>query len=269
MLFDSLTSTPRLDSINVRATTPSGGEIVTQVAVKLLEQRGTAIHRLGARALLGDLEGGQSWIQLHPGRPPRNSPGEERLVRREVENLGCKWSLVSKWTSFYAIEETYEVNGNVWDSFLDLGDFRVHEAVGDLDLLHPRGAPNQRPYGPIVALPNTGSLQLDDESEEDEDVASASDSAEIEHGGDGNSDDEGHDQGGGGAGGSSGNVGNGEQQGPNPGDGGPRADGEERREDSPNRPNDISTLGAIVRHRTLRLAKLIIAVHQCQPWKIT
>ena len=96
MLFDSPIPPTRLNSINLKAATPSGTQIVTQVVVKPLEQKDTVIHMLGARALLGDLERGQSWIQLDPNRPPRRSPEEKELVHREGENLGCKWSLVSK-----------------------------------------------------------------------------------------------------------------------------------------------------------------------------
>jgi hypothetical protein len=135
---------------------------------------------------------------------------------------------VSKWTSLHAIEEIYETDGNVQDSFLDQDDVHVHEAVTDLDLLLSRGE---------------GLLQLVDELEESDDIASSSDAAGEGHDSNDSSDDGSHDQGGGGAGGSLGNVGNAERQGPDPSGGRPRADGKERREDSSNEPNDGSSPG--------------------------
>jgi hypothetical protein len=83
MLFDSPIPPTRLNSINIKATTPSGTQIATRVVVKPLEQKDTVIHMLGARALLGDLERGQSWMELDLNRPPRRSPEERELVRRE------------------------------------------------------------------------------------------------------------------------------------------------------------------------------------------
>ena len=137
LLFDSATSQP-LNHINIKTTAPGGKEIVSRIAVNLVEKKDSILHKLGARALLGDLERGQSWIHLSPKAPARHSFEEEELVRQEGERLGCKWSLVSKWTSFNAVEEAYKGEGNTQDPFLDV-DVDVHEAVGDLDLLRPRG----------------------------------------------------------------------------------------------------------------------------------
>jgi len=62
------------------------------------------------------------------------------LVCREGEDLGCKWSLVSKWTSFVAIEEPYKSDGSMPEPFLDSNNVHAHEAVGGMGLLRPRVA---------------------------------------------------------------------------------------------------------------------------------
>jgi hypothetical protein len=230
-LFDSQTSLPSLDNINIKSTPPGGAEVVTRVLVRPLEKKEIPIHKLGARALLGDLERGQSWIHMGPNRPLGDSAEEESLVRREGESLGCKWSLVSKWTSFYAVEEPYEAGENAPDSFLDIDDVHVHEADRELDLLRPRGAPGERVDGVMPALQNIAAAELDNESEEgDDDDDTSSDSESPERGNDSGSDSDDEDDDdnprGGGAAGGHGNNGGEDQQQSDPGQG--RREGDEQ-----------------------------------------
>jgi hypothetical protein len=236
MLFDSQSSLSSLDHINIKTYSPGGTEIVTRVAVEALERNDVSIHKLGARALLGDLERGKSWIQLDPNRPTRHS-SEEALVRAEGEDLGRKWSLVSKWTSFYAIEEPYDAEGNVPDPFMDFGDARIHEAAGGIGLLQPRGVPGQRVDGPIQRLADMGPAQDVEESDEDDGTPSDADTADLGHDSDSDSDNEDGGDDGGGAGGNLGNGRNGPPQEPDRDNTGPDGDGARREEDPQNRPH--------------------------------
>jgi hypothetical protein len=194
ILVDSTTSLATLDAINIRATAPDGGEVVTRVPVKTLTMSDSTIHKLGARALLGDLERGQSWIQLNPRSSGRHTPEEEEITRRDGERLGCKWSLVSKWTSFYAIEEVYQAQEGARDPFLDPDDPQIHHITNSgLDLLHPRGVPGQHVRDRMIALPVTTGALLSEGTEEDEDSTSESDSSGNGHDSESGGDDGGSD----------------------------------------------------------------------------
>ena len=103
-----------------------------QVPVSFLQSPSTTIHKFAARALLGDLERGESYIHLGPDAPERGSADEANRVKWEGESLGCKWSLVSKWTSFVAVQEDIE---GLQDQ--DEGD--QDERLGGIDLHHLRG----------------------------------------------------------------------------------------------------------------------------------
>jgi hypothetical protein len=177
--------------------------------------RDSTIHKLGARALLGDLERGQSWIQLNPRSSSRHTP-EEEITRRDGERLGRKWSLVSKWTSFYAVEEVYNAQEGVRDLPLDPDDPQIHHITNnDLHLLHPRGVPRQRVRDPVTALPVTTGALLSEGTEEDEDSASESNSSENGHDSDSGGDDGGSDHYGDGGGNLGGDT-RGHQQGRDP-----------------------------------------------------
>ena len=91
--------------IEIKTRHVGGQATVTTVAVKALMMQDSTIHKFAARALLGDLERGESWIQ-RDGRIQRGSFQERDWSRIEGERLGCRWSLVSKWTSFVAVKET-------------------------------------------------------------------------------------------------------------------------------------------------------------------
>jgi hypothetical protein len=204
ILIDSTASLAALNAVHIKIIAPDGDDVDIRIPIKLLTKRDSTIHKLAARALLSDLERGQSWIQLDPRSPSRNSSEEKQLTRTNGESLGCKWSLVSKWTSFYAIEEIYEVQEGVRDPFLNPDDPHIHHIVNNnLDLLRPRGRPSQQLQEPLNApYTGTGAL-LGEETGDDEDSSSESDSSEL--GSDG--DNGGDGRGGGGDGGDGGDGG--------------------------------------------------------------
>ncbi|KAH6641082.1 von Willebrand factor type A domain-containing protein [Chaetomium tenue] len=106
------------------------------IPVTILDKRDTTLHRLAARAMLEDLERGRSHIHLGPNRPIPGSWQETNMVRKEAEAIACKWSLVSKWTSFFLAEEPGAPTGD--DDFMG-GVVEIQVSPGD-DLLQPHGA---------------------------------------------------------------------------------------------------------------------------------
>ncbi|KAI9767284.1 MAG: hypothetical protein M1839_004550 [Geoglossum umbratile] len=178
MLFSPPVTLPRLLFIKIITSTPDGNEVVTRVAVRPLDANGSTLHKLGARSLLGDLERGQSWIQLGRDAP---SLGEAALVCTEGEMLGCKWSLVSKWTSFYAVEEPYEEEGNIPDPLLDEDDAPIPQVVSDIGLLRSRGASGRQMHSETTAAPARAAALSDEGSDDDEEDDSQSDSWGTDH----------------------------------------------------------------------------------------
>jgi hypothetical protein len=121
------------------AALPTGGMAKAVVPAVRHPKQDSQIHALSARSLLGDLERGESWIHLNQNQSALDAVTKEQLVRLEGERLGCKWSLVSKWTSFVAIEERYDVASHQSDSFIDDVTAKRVYVDADMDLLHPRG----------------------------------------------------------------------------------------------------------------------------------
>ncbi|KAF7503479.1 hypothetical protein GJ744_003708 [Endocarpon pusillum] len=156
MLFDPQGHQIPLEHIKIITNTVNGQEKVTNVPVKLTQSASASIHKLGARAILGDLERGNSWIQSDPNGPPRHSAEEMELIRSEGESLGCKLALVSKWTSFYAVDEPYEPDGHGQDAFMDVTDGLFQRPEEGLDLLRSRGRPGQPVGGPFQGVLQAG-----------------------------------------------------------------------------------------------------------------
>jgi hypothetical protein len=157
-LFDSVDATRAIDSVTIHA--PSGSTTHSVVVpVIRLEKKDTTIHKLAARSLLEDLERGHSPIHLGPNKPYPGSWDETNRVRKAAEEIACKWSLVSKWTSFFLVEEPYVPAAD--DPFTD-GVIEVRETPGD-DLLRPRG--NAEDFAAIEAASVEVSLEMAEETE--------------------------------------------------------------------------------------------------------
>ena len=108
---------------NLKITSYSGsGEMAIVIPVRSLD-KGTMIHKLAARSLLEDLE--------QQSRDPRYY---DRHTSASAERIACKWSLVSKWTSFLLTEEQSPTQGGG----LMGGIITVRDAAGE-DLLRSRG----------------------------------------------------------------------------------------------------------------------------------
>jgi hypothetical protein len=135
-----------IPNISINARRLDGQEFVVRVPIRQLELEDSTIHKFAARAFLGDLERGESRIQ-RPGGALRDSAQVQQMTVNEGERLGCKWSLISKWTSFVAVEtvdsdpEPEQVVPAVQSiQMLDAENSIIERVDGDsLGLLRPRG----------------------------------------------------------------------------------------------------------------------------------
>lgn len=168
ILYESLSPSTRPSALRLKANRPGGEEVCEWVGIMPLERRDDMIHKFAARALLGDLEQGQSHIHVGPNALPRNTT-QAAAVRLEGERIGCKWALVSPWTSFYAVEEQpgeSEENGNL---LVGDGELPSVELVDQDDpgLLRPRGL--QTHFGEHLLTDAAPLGESNDESDEDSD----------------------------------------------------------------------------------------------------
>ncbi|KAL7768446.1 hypothetical protein ACKLNR_002747 [Fusarium oxysporum f. sp. zingiberi] len=160
LLFDSGQQHPELKQVALQAQSPRGSIINKTILPRRLSQPDTLIHRLAVRALLGDLERGESWLGAG-----RGSDTDNPILRAEAINLGCKWSLVSRWTSFYAVEEEMAAPNEGM-----IMEMEIPEAANELNdaLLLRRGgraAANPRPRLP---LPESAAEESGSESDNSE-----------------------------------------------------------------------------------------------------
>ncbi|KAL2137520.1 hypothetical protein VTI28DRAFT_9224 [Corynascus sepedonium] len=132
--LDCLDESETIKSVKIELQTIDETKTLT-IPVTVLEKRDTTLHKLAARAMLDDLERCRSNIRLGPNKPYPGTWEEKNKVRKEAEEIACKWSLVSKWTSFFLAEEPYKPTGE--DAFMDAA-VDVNAVPGE-NLLEPRG----------------------------------------------------------------------------------------------------------------------------------
>lgn len=111
MLFDCEDAIQDLEAITLKALGSNGVQVTSRIDLIKLNQPDTTIHELAAGALLRDLERGNS--RFHIQKPSEDSSNLEQQVRNEAVKLGCKWSLVSMWTSLVAVEAVYDADDKI------------------------------------------------------------------------------------------------------------------------------------------------------------
>ncbi|RYP73875.1 hypothetical protein DL771_003317 [Monosporascus sp. 5C6A] len=112
-LFDDATSLAERGFIEIKTCTADGSGISQSVPIHITEKKDTTLHGLAGRAILEDLERGRSKIHLSAARPQPGSYEEQRLIRTEAEAIACRYSIASKWTSFFLVGLKSETNRNV------------------------------------------------------------------------------------------------------------------------------------------------------------
>ncbi|KAF4331742.1 vWA [Fusarium beomiforme] len=136
MLFEATGLPIERAFIHLRTTNSSKRKYM--IKPSLFHAETPMIHQLVARELVRDLEHGRHWLD-HPS---------EALLRREGERIACKWSLVSKWTGFVAVEAPqHKVEHNALsDALLDKIESRCQIKPRDWvpDLMKPIGRDRAR-----------------------------------------------------------------------------------------------------------------------------
>ncbi|RIA95817.1 von Willebrand factor type A domain-containing protein, partial [Glomus cerebriforme] len=84
------------------------GPMKLEIPVDPIVLKGSKIHTLAARKLIQNLEDGTSYIHNHPKF--RGKPVPASIIRKQIVTLGKTFNLVSKYTSFLAIDEREDVN---------------------------------------------------------------------------------------------------------------------------------------------------------------
>lgn len=137
--------------------------------ISVLQSADTTIHKFAARALLGDLERGESGMHAEFSEA---TPDVADQVRLKGEALGCMWSLVSKWTSFVAVEVpvfAHESDGDLATPEDGEGGRAGRQGRG-LNLLRRQGDPSDAVRGLGTIEP----MEIDSESSDSEDDESTS-----------------------------------------------------------------------------------------------
>jgi len=119
LVYGFLTESGPATEVTLRAVSPKGPLAWTLRVDPEQAQPGEIVTTLAARALIRDLEEGQSplhdrrgSLQARPRTDERERP--EDAVKKEIVRLGITYSLASKHTSFVAVEErATPVHGNV------------------------------------------------------------------------------------------------------------------------------------------------------------
>ncbi|CRG84160.1 hypothetical protein PISL3812_01483 [Talaromyces islandicus] len=111
MLESELESLPT--TVTVSATTDKGEKLTAQLPLRKVADQ-TAIHHLAAKALMNDYETGQSWLHIHNENLKSTDPAAfDKIVEQHAQQLGQKWSITGKWTSYVAIDRTSDQHHEV------------------------------------------------------------------------------------------------------------------------------------------------------------
>ncbi|KAI1387280.1 von Willebrand factor type A domain-containing protein [Hypoxylon trugodes] len=148
LLSGTDSSLERLNEISVETLNAHGGWDSTPTSITALQTPDSTIHSLAVRAILDDFE-----------FPSRGSVGSSsnttpKLTEARAEELACRFSLASKWTSFFLKKEEPESEEDGWPKYASLP---VRHPVDDLDLLQPRGTTRDRKKKRIINEPNNNS----------------------------------------------------------------------------------------------------------------
>ncbi|OBT48764.1 hypothetical protein VE00_00788 [Pseudogymnoascus sp. WSF 3629] len=94
--------------VKIKATSVSSGETFTaEIPIEKSDIGKKWVHQLAAKAVLGDLESGQSWIHDRNKNTTNAKIKTEadELAKIEGEKIGIEWNISSKWTSFIVVDE--------------------------------------------------------------------------------------------------------------------------------------------------------------------
>ncbi|KFZ20682.1 hypothetical protein V501_00001 [Pseudogymnoascus sp. VKM F-4519 (FW-2642)] len=94
--------------VKIKATSIYSGETFTaEIPIEKSDIGKKWVHQLAAKAVLGDLESGQSWIhdKSKNTTDTKTKTETDELAKIEGEKIGIEWNISSKWTSFIVVDE--------------------------------------------------------------------------------------------------------------------------------------------------------------------
>ncbi|KFX96781.1 hypothetical protein V490_03143 [Pseudogymnoascus sp. VKM F-3557] len=98
----------RGEVIKIKATSVNSEEtFATEIPIEKLDIGKKWVHQLAAKAVLGDLESGRSWVhdKSQSGSDSKTKADADELAKIEGEKIGIEWNISSKWTSFIVVDE--------------------------------------------------------------------------------------------------------------------------------------------------------------------
>ncbi|KAL4928875.1 VIT and vWA domain-containing protein [Aspergillus undulatus] len=157
--------------VKIKTRSISGQEVITQVPVYALKEKDATLHQFAARALISDLATRQSWIQ----REEKIDPGslhESEVSQKEGERLGCLHSLVSKWTSFVAVEISEDTGESLEEDWVSISTDTITAGIGNLmrHTSNPRRSCSQSQSFDADFAPDTSAFSLDFSALENPDI---------------------------------------------------------------------------------------------------
>ncbi|CAJ0826015.1 13819_t:CDS:2, partial [Entrophospora sp. SA101] len=90
----------------------SDGPMKLNIPIDHVTLTGSKIHTLAARKLIQDLEENRSFINKHPKSKDKTIP--DYIFKDYIVNLGIKYNIISKYTSFIAIDEQSKESISQW-----------------------------------------------------------------------------------------------------------------------------------------------------------
>ncbi|KFY62678.1 hypothetical protein V496_04447 [Pseudogymnoascus sp. VKM F-4515 (FW-2607)] len=96
------------ETVKIKATSVNSGETFTaEIPIERSDIGGKWVHQLAAKAVLGDLESGRSWIhdKSKNTKDAKTKAEADELAKLEGEKIGIEWNISSKWTSFIVVDE--------------------------------------------------------------------------------------------------------------------------------------------------------------------
>ncbi|KFY96308.1 hypothetical protein V500_02503 [Pseudogymnoascus sp. VKM F-4518 (FW-2643)] len=95
-------------AVKIKATSVYSGEtFTTEIPIEKSDTGKKWVHQLAAKAVLGDLESGRSWIHDKSinTTDTKIKTETDELAKIEGEKIGMEWNISSKWTSFIVVDE--------------------------------------------------------------------------------------------------------------------------------------------------------------------
>ncbi|KAI0169264.1 von Willebrand factor type A domain-containing protein [Hypoxylon sp. FL1284] len=103
-----------LNRVTIEAIQINGARVCHDVSVELLPNKDSTIHNVAVRAILGDLEYSINVISNAPTSIDvpmlEDTLGQEKKIIEQTKavELACRFSILSKWTSFFLQQENAE-----------------------------------------------------------------------------------------------------------------------------------------------------------------